>query len=97
MGIDLVVGGDRSGEGVPLHPDNSRITYATGLIEDGDGESLAVLVQDTPATLNSLEIVLQDRGMPSGAVRHGRRPRPRDYDHIGARHQVGVPERDRLR
>ena len=36
------------------------ITHATGLIEDGDCESLAVSVQDTLAALNSLEIVLQD-------------------------------------
>ena len=36
------------------------ITHAMGLTEDGDGESLAVSAPDTLATLNSLQIVLQD-------------------------------------
>ena len=35
------------------------ISHATGLVE-GDGESVTVSVQDTTATLNLLEIVLQD-------------------------------------
>ena len=36
------------------------IAHATGLVEEGDGESLAVSVQDTIATLSSHEIGLQD-------------------------------------
>ena len=58
-----------------------EITHATGLVEEGDGESVAVTVQDTMATRNSREKVLQDTRAANrrGKARTGGLPQLADF------------------
>ena len=60
---------------------HDEITHATGLVEEGDGESVAVTVQDTMATRNSHEIVLQDTRAAKrrGEARMGDLPQLADF------------------